>query len=354
MPVSIARPVVKRDQQMLWIHAGPHKAASSYVTERLRKNRAALASQGVLMDGDDNRLANAIAQKNYDPVEQAMATLPEGLNRVLISSSSLDTRILKKSVLTTLRDRAAVHGFKLGVSYCIRDQQSWLNSVYCHRIRRFRETPDFPDYCDYIINDRDSWDIAYPSKFKAFKVFPEITTLFLPLSKRVAITDPFLALVDALDLDDPQGGQGWLKGEPSKQNIQPGAKGIWMSRLCRNLVVELGVDPERLERKGKVIRDLAIELGWDRDKFDGFDQPLLDHVAGFYQASNEAFAQEHWGVSWQELFPQKPAAPSVYPGPLTDGDRVQMRRWMVRVIRELNLPWLLRRRFFRLYDAVVA
>ena len=35
--------------------------------------------------------------------------------------------------------------------------------------------------------------------------FPAIATLFLPLSKQVAITDPFLALVDALDLDAPAG-----------------------------------------------------------------------------------------------------------------------------------------------------
>ena len=353
MPVSVARPVIKRDQRMLWIHAGPHKAASSYVTERLRKNRHALAEQGVLMDGDDNALANAIAQKHYEPIEQALSTLPKGLNRVLLSSSSLDTRILKKSVLRTLLKLADSQGFQLGISYCIRDQQSWLNSVYCHRIRRFRETPDFAGYCDYIMNDPESWDIAYPSKFRVFKGFPEITTLFLPLSRQVAITDPFLALVDALDLDAPQGDQGWLKGEPSKQNIQPGAKGIWMSRLCRQLVDELGVDPEGLERKGKVIRDLAIELGWDRDKFDGFNQPLLDRVAGFYQASNEAFAQQHWGVSWGELFPQKPAAANVYLGPQTDAERVDMRRLMVRVIRELNLPWLLRRRLFRLYDAAV-
>ena len=78
----------------------------------------------------------------------------------------------------------------------------------------------------------------------------------------MAISDSFLVLVDALNLDAPQGDQGWLKGEPSKQNIQPGAKGIWMSRLCWQLVDEFSVDPDRLECKGKVIRDLAIELGW--------------------------------------------------------------------------------------------
>ena len=140
----------------------------------------------------------------------------------------------------------------------------------------------------------------------------------------------------------------------SKQNIQPGAKGIWMSRLCWQLIDELGFDCERLARKGKVIRDLAIELGWERDKFDGFGQSLLDRVAGFYQQSNEAFAQEHWGVSWQQLFPPKPASPSIYAGPDSTYEVAEMRRLMVRVIRGLHLPLHLRRQYFKLYDTVMA
>ena len=273
---------------MLWIHAGPHKAASSYVTERLRKNRTTLAAQRVLMDGDNNLLANSIAEKNYQPLEQALSGLPSDFQRILISSSSLDTRILKRSVLTILRDMASSYGFKLGISYFIRDQQSWLNSVYCHRVRRFRSTQDFPDYCRYIMNNSSSWGIGYPSKCSPLRDCPEIVKMFLPLSRLVERTDPFLALTSALGLKEPPG-LGWLKGEPSKKNIQPGAKGIWMSRICYQLMESLGFDPDVLNRKGKVIRDLSIERGWDQEKFDGFDQPLLDRVTGFYASSNDAF-----------------------------------------------------------------
>ncbi len=353
MSIEFTRPQINRDERMLWIHAGPHKAASSYVTERLRQNRDHLAAQGVLMDGDDNRLANAIAQKNYAPVEEALTTLPSSYHRVLLSSSSLDDRILSRTALGRLQALVERQGFKLGVSYFVRDQQSWLNSVYAHRVRRFRETPDFEQYCDYIMRDSDSWNISYPSKFRVLSRFPSIATLFLPLSKQVAITDPFLALVEALDLDAPAGEQGWLAGRSSKQNIQPGARGIWMSALCRRLMVETGFDPEVLKRKGKVIRDLAIELGWDREKFDGFDQPLHDRVSSFYASSNEAFAQEHWGVSWDSLFPVRSAVQQVYSGPEAEAERKEMRGLMVRVLRELRFPWRLRRRFFSLYDAAV-
>ncbi len=126
-----------------------------------------------------------------------------------------------------------------------------------------------------------------------------------------------------------------------------------MSALCRRLMVETGFDPEVLKRKGKVIRDLAVERGWDREKFDGFDQPLQDRVSAFYASSNEAFAQEHWGVSWHMLFPDRPASQRVFRGPQTALERKEMRSLMVRVLRELRFPWGLRRRFFALYDARV-
>ena len=353
MSTAFTRPQINRDERMLWIHAGPHKAASSYVTERLRQNRGNLAAQGVLMDGDDNCLANAIAEKRYEPVEEVLATLPSSFHRVLLSSSSLDDRILSRTVLGRLQALVERQGFKLGVSYFIRDQQSWLNSVYAHRVRRFRETPDFEQYCDYIMRDSESWNIAYPSKFRVLSRFPSIATLYLPLSKQVAITDPFFALVDALGLGTPAGQEGWLAGRSSKQNIQPGARGIWMSALCRRLMVDTGFDPELLKRKGKVIRDLAIERGWDREKFDGFDQQLQDRVSAFYASSNEAFAQDHWGVSWHSLFPVRPAVQRVYLGPQTEVEHKEMRALMVRVLRELRFPWRLRRRFFSLYDAAM-
>ena len=126
-----------------------------------------------------------------------------------------------------------------------------------------------------------------------------------------------------------------------------------MSALCRRLMVETGFDPEVLKRKGKVIRDLAIERGWDREKFDGFDQSLQDRVSAFYASSNEAFSQEHWGVSWDSLFPVRPAAQRVFAGPQTEEERKEMRGLMVRVLRGLRFPWWLRRRYFALYDAAV-
>ena len=44
-----------------------------------------------------------------------------------------------------------------------------------------------------------------------------------------------------------------------------------MSRIFYQLMEPLGFNHDVLNRKGNVIRDLAIERGWDQDKFDSFD-----------------------------------------------------------------------------------
>ena len=353
MAIDYIRPPISRDMRMLWIHAGPHKAASSYIKERLRSNRDNLATQGVLLDDERNSLAKTIRLGDYRSLEQVLASLPANFHRILLSSSSLDTSILKSGVLEELHNLCNRYDFRLGISYVIREQHSWINSIYCHRVRRFRQTSDFAEYCDFIMHDPNSWDIDYSSKFRRFEHFPEITSLFLPLSKQVAISDPFLALMSALDLDQPDGTDGWCQGRPTKDNIQPGTRGIWMSSLCRRLMVDVDFDPSSLKGIGKVIRDLAIEKGWDQEKFNGFDQPLLDQLNTFYAESNEHFAQKHWHLAWKTLFPPRPAAQKVYLGPGSSEERREMRQIMVLALRRLGFPLHRRRRFFKLYDAAI-
>ena len=105
-----------------------------------------------------------------------------------------------------------------------------------------------------------------------------------------------------------------------------------MSQICYQLMESLGFNPDVLNRKGNVIRDLAIERGWDQDKFDGFDQPLLGRVTAFYASSNDAFAYEYWGILWDELFPSQAASQFVYKGPESELEKREMRRLMIRVL----------------------
>ena len=55
-------------------------------------------------------------------------------------------------------------------------------------------------------------------------------------------------------------------------------------------------------------------------------------MTGFYASSNDAFAREYWGVSWDELFPSPAASQFVYKGPESELEKREMRRLMIRVL----------------------
>ena len=76
-------------------------------------------------------------------------------------------------------------------------------------------------------------------------------------------------------------------------------------------------------------------------------------MTGFYASSNDAFAREYWCVSWDKLFPSQAASQFVYKGPESELEKREMRRLMVRVLRELHFPLFLRKKFFKGYDAMV-
>ena len=105
-----------------------------------------------------------------------------------------------------------------------------------------------------------------------------------------------------------------------------------MSRIFYQLMESLSFNPQVLNCKGNVICDLAIERGWDQDKFDSFDQPLLDRMSGLYILSNDAFARKYWGISWDKLFPSQATSQFVYKGPESELEKREMRCLMIRVL----------------------
>ena len=52
----------------------------------------------------------------------------------------------------------------------------------------------------------------------------------------------------------------------------------------------------------------------------------------FCASSNDAFAPEYWGVSWDELFPSPAASQFVYKGQESELEKREMRRLMIRVL----------------------
>ena len=153
-----------------------------------------------------------------------LSVLLSNLQRVLISSSSHDTRILKKVFLIILHDLASSYGFKLGISYFTRDKQSWLNSVHCHRVRRFRSTQGFSKYCRCIMKILALGTLIIHQKLASWRDILRLRKCFAAISVS-GNHGSFFSSCFGIGFEEASDNL-WLMGELSKKNIQLGGKVI--------------------------------------------------------------------------------------------------------------------------------
>ena len=327
----------QRSNKTLWIHAGPHKTASTYIIKNLRKNRAALKKKGVLISKDNIEDSHHLIHKNWDFYNQKIRSIPKNIDHYLLSRETLHTRIVRPSFFEPLIDIASRHGFRLGLIFVLRDQADWINSMFAHRIRCFQEKGSFNHYRKAIQNRSWFRGVNYSAKFEAITNHPEIETVFIPLSNRASITDPFLALMAALNLEIPP--DHWSLIEAGESNIQPGNKAIWLSEICRNIMINHNIDLKNLKGKAQAIRNIAIEHEWQQDRYYAFTPLQYQKTRNFYAKSNATFALNHWGCDWQSLFPDRHlTTQSIYNGPRSKQERQLMLTVLLQALKEMNLP----------------
>jgi hypothetical protein len=62
------------------------------------------------------------------------------------------------------------------------------------------------------------------------------------------------------------------------------------------------LDPQRLRRAREVSLAAARRRGWFAEPFVGIDAGMAARIADRFAADNEAFAQQHWQQSWEDVF----------------------------------------------------
>ncbi len=327
----------KDSKKILWIHAGPHKTASTYIIKNLRKNRSILRRQGIHISHDNISDSQHLIRKDWQHLHQMLETMPRGTNQYFLSRETLHSRVVKPRFFQPLLEKAACHGFQLGFIFILRDQSDWINSMYAHQIRHLKVKRSFGQYRRSIINRSAHFGVNYLNKFEAIVKHPDIKTIFIPLSRHANIPDPFLAIMNALGLKIPT--YKWTIVDSSASNIQPGTKAIWLSETCLNILDELKINLKDLNQKAHAIRDIALNQGWQYDRYFAFTPNQYQKTRDFYATANEQFAQTHWNCDWESLFPHRqPTKRNIYKGPSSKQERKQMLSLLLKALETMNLP----------------
>jgi hypothetical protein len=281
-------------------------------------NRSLLRSSGVLVEypglpaQKHKPLADALAKRQWEYWQKFLRNLPREEPLVLISAEQFTQTLARRRIHRQLIALLEREGFQLAVAVFLRDQADYINSRFVHSVRRFYHSQDFEDYVQEQLAKRKHI-YNYNHLFYDLTTNSSIRTFFLPYGRELG--DPFERLLSALGVRPPI--QGWQAADPSKANVQPGSRAVWLAQQITKRLHHLGIDSRSLVNTGDVVRRIAMGEGWQDDRYCGFSQDSASVVAAHYSRSNHRFARRVWGCEWRQVVAEVGMRRSVYfpPGP---------------------------------------
>lgn len=320
----------------LWIHAGPHKTASTYIQKHLKINKAYLRKNNLVWAKRAAKLefSRLLKSENWQELCELSFLRRKLKKKRLISEEKLHPAILEIEKIQTLEKVAEKTGLKIGIVFYIRDQAEWINSMYCHGIRHMYHSTEFAEYAKSWLYQTNYWTLDLQAKYENL-INSNLKTKFIVLS-RANKNDPFESLLRSIDISfDPK----CLAPVPDDHaNIQPGIKGIWLSKACKFICDALDFDTDNLARKGNGIRLIALRKGWHCDQFYGFDDDLYDEVRNHFSQSNKIFFEAYLGGSWERHFPRNNKIQNLYNGPSTSGEFEELEDVLMEALESMGFP----------------
>lgn len=320
----------------LVLHAGTHKTASSYIQSRMAANIHSLAAAGMGLHYPSQParkhkpLAAALAKGRWQQWRRFLRGLPPHQPRVLLSAEQFTQPLAKLSRLQPLIELLEAEGFLLHVLCFLRDQPDYINARYVHSTRRLYHCVPFEAYVQaQLAQRRHIYD--YNHLFRHLLREPRIRTTFLPYGS--GFGDPFERMLAALEVPLPA--EGWHAADPSKGNVQPGCRGVWLAQAVGARLQALGVPGHSLGNTGAVVRRIAEWQGWQDDRYCGFDAEGAVAVVNHYVVSNDAFAQQVWGCRWRDQVPEAPLQRRTYQPPARGPEREHLEGLVELALAEL-------------------
>ena len=309
-PLGIQRP-------QLIVHAGTHKTASTYIQERLHRNRDLLQRQGVsLQDPLDckpkpKKLAAELCKRRTKRWKAFFRQQPKGPHR-LLSAEQFAVPLTDPDCIRQLEAMADEAGYELHIVIFIRSQLDYINSRYIYSLRRFYHHQTFEQFVDDALKGKLQNEKSMRGKIERRQDVFDFWTYFQPLLKardkglkvsflpfRQGGLDPFEQFILAINLSVAL---SWKPCPQRHYNRSPGTRGVWLARLLSQLLKENKISPKMIEDSSQIILKEEQRRFWRDPSFWGYSRKLSKKVTKYFEANNEKFAKAAWNRSWKEAF----------------------------------------------------
>ena len=308
---------LQSQRPQLIIHAGTHKTASTYIQERLHRNRDLLSSQGFsLQDPAEckpkpKKLAAELCKRRSKRWQAFFMQQPKSQHR-LLSAEQFAVPLTDLQCIKQLEAMAEAAGYELHIVIFIRSQLDYINSRYIYSLRRFYHHQTFEQFVDDALHGKlqnektmrgkikrrqdvfDFWNYFQPllqAKAKGLKVS------FLPF--RQGGVDPFEQFIRTINLSTAL---PWKACPQKHYNRSPGTRGVWLARVLSQLLKEHNISPKSIGNSSQIILNEERQRHWNDPSFWGYSRKLNKKVTRHFEANNARFAQAAWNCSWDEAF----------------------------------------------------
>ena len=312
-----ARQPSKSQRPQLIVHAGTHKTASTYIQERLHRNRDLLQRQGIsLQDPLDckpkpKKLAAELCKRRTKRWKAFFNRQLKGPHR-LLSAEQFAVPLTDPDCIQQLEAMAGQAGYELHIVIFIRSQLDYINSRYIYSLRRFYHHQTFEQFVGDALQGKlqnekpkrgkinrrqdvfDFWNYFQPllkAKAKGLKVS------FLPF--RQGGVDPFEQFIRSINLSTAL---PWKACAQKHYNRSPGTRGVWLARVLSQLLRENGISPKSIGNSSQIILNEERQRRWNDPSFWGYSRKLTEKVTRHFEANNARFAQAAWNCSWDDAF----------------------------------------------------
>jgi len=311
----------------LVLHVGIPKTGTTSLQQFFFDNRAALLEQGILYPVSESRPRNSHSNMVWEHTGQGIFD-PSGVTfeslKAIASTCEWDTLLISSEFLSLTKRHsktadaiAALIGtldLDLTVVAFVRPQHVWTNSAYCQATKTFQNHLPFTEYLRRII---DSPRFDYCESMKTWMEWRNAEFVARPFSGRYLKPDLETYFADAAGLNNKM--VSILANSPRQLwNITPGPHEI---EISRRLVKRMGNNSAWPVGANSLLRSCigqSILLhGWGAAPFNGVDNKSRGEFERRFGGSSEAFAQRHWGKSWNAVFEED------YSRDLTVNDLIQ-------------------------------
>jgi len=293
----------------LVVHIGAAKTATTYVQHSLYDNRVALADSGVYMPeagrfdfSSKTVLHHNLAWEYLDPErfdvgaggwDAVVAEVAQSdADVILLTSESLERMTQSAPQRQMLEKQLRRISDDVTVVYVVRDQLSYLNSLYNQNIKSFRLVETFESYVNRILKTDQ---LNLDKRFKDWYSSDILDFVAIPF-ETLTTGNVLQNFLQAARIDVPE---ARLTEPRSISNESLGPIGVEAARLLGSYLRIL--DPAFDYRSHAALKTYrmaarkARENGWCSDSFWGWDETLAREVAKREQESNLRFASSVWG-----------------------------------------------------------